>query len=207
MNLAPIVSTPPAGTDLDPIWKAVVNETRARSNDIHLPISLAFAERLLEAHPEANAMLVRVAILLHDTGWGRVDEERILAEGFTGDWRKADIRFQHEEQGCNVAREVLPPLGFDNEFVEAVCAIIDGHDTRPVAYSLEDALVRDADRLWRFDHAGIALASGWFKMDPATYAARLRSEIIPELLSEASIAMANADLDRSEALLKTAVLQ
>ncbi|MGJ0203463.1 HD domain-containing protein [Leucobacter sp. gxy201] len=207
VDTSPISSTPAAGDDLDPIWAAVVPETRARSNDIHLPISLAYAERLLAAHPEADALLVRVAILLHDTGWGRVDEDRILSEGFTGDWRKADIRYQHEQQGCEIAREVLPPLGYDVGFVEAVCAIIDGHDTRPVAHSLEDALVRDADRLWRFDHAGIALASGWFGLDPATYTARLRSEIVPELLSEAAIEMARADLDRSDALLKTAVLR
>ncbi len=207
IDTSPISLTPPRGIDLDPIWAAVIAETRVRSNDVHLPISLAFAERLLDAHPEANAELVRVTILLHDTGWGRVDETRIISEGFAGDWRKADIRFQHEEQGCLIAREVLPGLGYDSEFVEAVCAIIDGHDTRAEAYSLEDALVRDADRLWRFDQAGIALASGWFGLDPATYSDRLRSEIVPELLSEAGIAMATADLDRSQALLKTGVLR
>lgn len=207
IDTTPIALTPPEGADLDPIWAAVVPETRSRSNDIHLPISLAFAERLLAAHPEANAELVRVTILLHDTGWGRVDETRIISEGFGGDWRKADIRFQHERQGCEIAREVLPGLGYSPEFVDAVCAIIDGHDTRPEAHSLEDALVRDADRLWRFDHAGIALASGWFGLDPATYSERLRTEIVPELLTQAAIAMANADLDRSQALLKTAVLR
>lgn len=207
IDTSPIALTPASGVDLDPIWAAVVPETRARANDVHLPISLAFVERLLAAHPEANSELVRVTVLLHDTGWGRVDETRIISEGFGGDWRKADIRFQHEQQGCEIAREVLPGLGYDDEFVEAVCAIIDGHDTRAEAHSLEDALVRDADRLWRFDQAGIALASSWFGLDPATYSDRLRAEIIPELLTEAGIAMANADLDRSQALLKTGVLR
>ena len=207
VDTRPISLTPARGADLDPIWAAVVPETRTRSNHIHLPISLAYAERLCAAHPEADALLVRVAIQLHDTGWGRVDEDRILSEGFTGDWRRAAIRFEHEKQGCLIAREVLPPLGYGPEFVDAVVAIIDGHDTRKEAKSLEDALVRDADRLWRFDHAGIALASGWFKMDPATYCDRLASEIVPELLTEAAIAMATAELDRSNALLKTAVLR
>lgn len=207
VDTSPVALTPSATTDLDPIWAAVVPETRTRSNDIHLPISLAYAERLCRAHPEANALLVRVAILLHDTGWGRVDESRIISEGFSGDWRRAEIRYEHERQGCLIAREVLPPLGYDEEFVEAVCAIVDGHDTRKEAYSLEDALVRDADRLWRFDHAGIALASGWFGMDPATYCDRLATEIVPELLTEAAIEMAGADLARSNALLKTGVLR
>jgi hypothetical protein len=207
VDTRPISLTPAHGTDLDPIWAAVVPETRTRGNDIHLPISLAYAERLCAAHPEADPLLVRVAIQLHDTGWGRVDEDRILSEGFTGDWRRAAIRFEHEKQGCIIAREVLPPLGYDATFVDAVVAIIDGHDTRKEAKSLEDALVRDADRLWRFDHAGIALASGWFNMDPATYCDRLAAEIVPELLTEAAIAMATAELGRSTALLKTAVLR
>lgn len=207
VDLTPISLTPAADIDLDPVWKAVVPESRTRGNDIHLPISLAFAERLCRAHPEANALLVRVSILLHDTGWGRVDESRIISEGFSGDWRKAAIRYEHEKQGCLIAREVLPPLGYDETFVEACCTIIDGHDTRKEAYSLEDALVRDADRLWRFDHAGIALASGWFGLDPATYCDRLTAEIVPELLTEAGMAMAEASLARSNALLKTAVLR
>lgn len=207
VDTSPIALTPARGDDLDPIWARVVPETRTRANDIHLPVSLAYAERLCDAHPEADALLVRVSILLHDTGWGRVDESRILSEGFSGDWKKAAIRFEHEKQGCEIAREVLPPLGYDERFVAEVVAIIDGHDTRREARSLEDALVRDADRLWRFDHVGIALAAGWFGMDPATYCNRLETEIVPELLTEAGRLMAVAALARSRALLKTDVLR
>ena len=47
--------------------------------------------------------------------------------------------------------------------------------------------MRDADRLWRFDHAGIALASSWFGMDPATYTDRLAAEIMPELITQAAV--------------------
>jgi hypothetical protein len=207
VDTAPIAATPAALEELDSLWQAVVHETRTRGNDIHLPISLAFAERLCRAYPEADALLVRVATLLHDTGWAHVDETRIISEGFAGDWRKAAIRFEHEKQGCEVARRVLPALGYSEEFVDRVCDIIDGHDTRLVAHSLEDALLRDADRLWRFDHAGIALASSWFGMDPATYTDRLAVEIVPELITQAALDMATADLDRSNALLKTAVIR
>jgi hypothetical protein len=207
VDTSPISTTPSTATDLDPIWARVVPETRARSNDIHLPISLAYAERLCAVHPEADALVVRVTILLHDTGWGRVDEERILSEGFSGDWRKADIRYEHERQGCLIAEEVLPELGYDEAFVARVTAIIDGHDTRPEPRSLEDSLVRDADRLWRFDHTGIALAHNWFKMTPSAYMDRLEAEIIPELQTSAARLMAEADLARSRALLKASVLR
>ncbi|WP_394160749.1 HD domain-containing protein [Galactobacter valiniphilus] len=198
---------PPVGEDLDPLWTAVVTETRTRSNDLHLPMAVSYADRLCAAYPQADALLVRVTTLLHDTGWAHVDEDRIISEGFAGDWRKAAIRYEHETQGCLVARRVLPGLGYSEEFIERVCEIIDGHDTRQVAYSLEDALVRDADRLWRFDAVGIGMASSWFGMTPAEYTDRLAVEILPELITEAAVAFATADLARSEALLKTAVLR
>ncbi|MCQ9165417.1 MULTISPECIES: HD domain-containing protein [unclassified Arthrobacter] len=206
----PVDTTPIAGTPapgLEALWGAVVPETRTRGNDIHLPISLAFAARLCDAHPEADRELVLVAVLLHDTGWAHVDESRIISEGFSGDWRTAAIRYEHEAEGCKVARRVLPPLEYSGPFIDRVCEIIDGHDTRHVAYSLEDALVRDADRLWRFDQAGIALASSWFGMDPATYTDRLAGEIIPELITQAAVEMGTTDLSRSTALLQTKVIR
>lgn len=205
VDTSPIAGTPATGYGA--LWAAVVTETRTRGNDIHLPISLAFATRLCDAHPEADRELVMVSVLLHDTGWAHVDESRIISEGFSGDWRKADIRYEHEAEGCKVARRVLPPLGYGREFIDRVCEIIDGHDTRHVAYSLEDALMRDADRLWRFDHAGIALASSWFGLDPARYTDRLATEIIPELITAAAVAMGGTDLARSTALLNTKVLR
>ncbi|GAA1696355.1 HD domain-containing protein [Microcella alkalica] len=205
VDTSPIQGNPELA-DLDPVWRAIVTESRTRANDIHLPISVAYAERLCDAYPDADALLVRVTTLLHDTGWARVDETKIISEGFGGDWRKADIRFQHERYGCDIAREVLPGLGYDDAFIERVTAIIDGHDTRQVSHSLEDSLVRDADRLWRFTATGIALASGWFGLSPAEYARRLRSEIIPELLTDAAVQMAVAELARAEALLKTDLL-
>ncbi|TFB75198.1 HD domain-containing protein [Cryobacterium glaciale] len=192
--------------DLNALWRAVRPEMRSRSNDIHIPISFAFAERLCQAYPEADALVVRVSILLHDTGWARVDETKIISEGFGANWRKADIRYEHEIKGCEIAREVLPALGYEPEFVTRVTDIIDGHDTRAESYSIEDSLVRDADRLWRFTTTGIALASGWFGQEPSAYCRRLRTDIIPELITAAAHEMALAELERAEALLQTDVL-
>lgn len=113
----------------------------------------------------------------------------ILCKVFPYLWRKSDIRLEHEFQGCKVAKRVLPGTA------------------TPTTSLLEDALMRDADRSWRFDRAGIALASGWFDQTPDYYTDRLEYEIIPELITEAAIAMAHADLQRSRDLLKTAVLR
>lgn len=205
VDTSTICNTPTTG--FDKLWKAIEPETRTRGNDVHLPVSTAYAERLCDAYPQADRELVIVTIILHDTGWAHVDESRIISEGFAGDWRKAGIRYEHEREGCQVARRVLPDLGYSADFIDLVCEIIDGHDTRPVAYSLEDALVRDADRLWRFDRAGIALSSSWFGMDMATYTDRLNDEIIPELITEAAVRMATADLSRHRDLLRTEVIR
>src|SRR5699024_8913054 len=198
-----ICNTPSAG--FDRLWKAIEPETRTRANDVHLPIVAAYAERLCDAYPQANRELVLVAAILHDTGWAHVDETRIISEGFSGNWRKAAIRFEHETEGCKVARRVLPGLGYSPDFIEQVCTIIDGHDTRQVAYSLEDALVRDCDRLWRFDRAGIMASSSWFGMAISDYTDRLQREILPELITEAAHQMASDDLERATALLRTEV--
>src|SRR5699024_9201654 len=80
---------------------------------------------------------------------------------------------------------------------QKVTNILDGHDTRQEARSIEYALMRDADRAWHCDRVGIGLASGWFGQTPDYYTDRLEHEIIPELITEAAIAMAHADLKRS----------
>lgn len=204
VDTSPIAAT--GGEDLDPVWRAIVNESRARSNDIHLPISFAFAERLCDAYPEADALVVRVAILLHDTGWARVDESRIISEGFAGDWRRADVRYEHERHGCDIAREVLPGLGYDDAFITRVTDIIDGHDTRQESHSLEDSLVRDADRLWRFSGVGIAIACSWFSTTPHGYAHLTETKDYPELLTVAGQRLALAELARAKRMFRMDVL-
>ncbi|MEN9715326.1 MAG: hypothetical protein RJA35_793 [Actinomycetota bacterium] len=193
-------------SNLDDVWRAVEQPLRSRGNDIHTPLSFAFAEFLLDAHPEADALVVRLAILLHDTGWSRCDESKIFTEGFQGEWRKSDIRILHEKEGCNIAREVLPGLGYSDAVIKKVTDIIDGHDTRMESYSIEDSLVRDADRLWRFTPTGIALASGWFGKTPSQYRVQLENGTYPELITDTARAIASAELARSVHLLKLDVL-
>ena len=63
-------------------WAAARPYMRARKNDVHIPLSFGTRERLLERHPEADADVVLLAIMFHDTGWAVIDEERIFREGF-----------------------------------------------------------------------------------------------------------------------------
>ena len=194
--------------DVSAVWVAVRPYLRTRANDIHLPLSFGFAELLLDHHPEADSLVTRLAILLHDTGWARVDKDLILSEGFRSDnFMTSDVRVLHEIEGCNIAREVLPPLGYSETVVEAVCAIIDGHDTNPEHDGIEDAIMRDADRLWRFQPTGMAFSALWFDKTPQEIRLRLEDTIYPQLITDEARAIAEVELARTIELLKLDVIQ
>lgn len=194
--------------NIDQVWVAARPYLRTRANDVHLPLSFHFAELLLDHHPEADPLVTRLATMLHDTGWARVDEERIISEGFRSDnAMQSDIRVLHEIEGCNIAREILPPLGYSYQVVDAVCDIIDGHDTDPQHSSIEDAIMRDADRLWRFQPTGMAFSALWFGKTPQEIRLRLEDTIYHQLVTEEAKIMAEIELARSIELLKLDIIQ
>ncbi len=157
----------------DPVWRASERYMRARKNDIHIPLSFAFAQQLLELNPDADADIVSLAILLHDIGWWSIDINDIIEKGFGPNMMQSDVRFLHEQEGVRLSREVLSETGWSEAVITAVGEIIDGHDTRPFPRSLNDRLMRDADKLWRFTVTGVAVASDWFKLTPHQYVERL----------------------------------
>lgn len=194
--------------NLDAVWVAARPYLRSRANDVHLPLSFNFAELLLDYHPEADSLVTRLATLLHDTGWARVDEERIISEGFRSEnAMQSDVRILHEKEGCNIARELLPPLGYSERVVEAVCEIIDGHDSDPNHNGIEDAIMRDADRLWRFQPTGMAYSAMWFGKTPQQIRLRLEDTIYEQLITDEARAIAQIELARSIELLKLDVIQ
>jgi len=198
--------TLPATPIVDEVWRATAPYLRTRKNDVHSPISAWFAEELLEAHSEADPLVVRTAILMHDSGWSAIDEGRILEEAFSGDWKKSDVRILHEQEGVKLVRQILPELGFDAAVTDEIAMIIDGHDTRPDAHSLNDALMRDADKLWRYTPAGIAIASGWFKKTPAEYCIQLMEKTFPDLHTDVAREIALRELEVSKRMLRVDVL-
>jgi hypothetical protein len=66
---------------------------------------------------------------------------------------------------------------------------------------LEDKIVRDADKLWRFHVVGVSVAADWFKLTPTLYANRLERDIIPLLDLPESVKMAQADLAETRKML------
>jgi hypothetical protein len=191
------------------VWLAARPYLRTRKNDVHVPISYHCAERLLRQHPEADAEVVLLGILLHDTGWAEIDEQEIREKAFGPDMRQvlqSDIRRRHEQIGARLAREILTAQGHPQAIIDEVARIIDGHDSRPEALSLNDQLVKDADKAWRFTTTGIAVACDWHKFTPARYVQYLEQDVRPSLFTEAARAFADSELAAARQMLLTDLL-
>lgn len=85
---------------------------------------------------DADLDVVMAAVMLHDIYANKEEHSRI--EGF-----------KHEIEGAKEARRILPELGFDNKFVEAVSHCIITHRKRrgPEPESIEAKCLFDADKL------------------------------------------------------------
>jgi hypothetical protein len=187
------------------VWAAALPYLRARRNDVHVPLSFGYASRLVAAHPEADADVVLLGILLHDIGWAVVDQEAIYRDAFGPGMMESDVRIAHEREGARLARGILATLGYADALIAEVATIIDGHDTRREALSVNDSLVKDADRLWRFCVTGVALASQWWSLTPAEYVARLEEQL-PLFFTATAAEIAREELAASRVALRVDVL-
>ena len=191
----------------DPVWTAAKPYLRARKNDVHVPLSFDWCVKLVGHYPDADHDICLLAILLHDIGWHSIDHSDIISQGFRSENHlQSDVRYLHESEGVRMGTEILQDLGWDASVIASVCEIIDGHDTRPDPRHLNDRVVRDADKLWRFEVTGMAIASDWFGKTPRAYADRLEEVILPNLETDHAKTLATAALANSRRILKLHVL-
>ena len=188
-------------TRYDPVWRAAEPYMRARKNDVHIPLSFAWCVKLLTHFPQADRDVCLLAILLHDIGWWAIDMEEIIAQGFRSEnILQSDVRYRHEAEGVRLGAEVLRRTGWSEAIIAQVCEIIDGHDTRPEPRHLNDRIVRDSDKLWRYEVTGTAVGCDWFGETPAQNCAR-NAAILPKFETEPGRAMATAELAKTRAAL------
>jgi HD superfamily phosphodiesterase len=179
----------------EPYWQT-------RSNEIHVPESYTLAQELLASHPEADPDIVLPAVLLHDIGYMAVpsdDHLKGLAGAVKG-W-EPDITRRHEIQGAALAGEILGAVGWDPERTAAIQDIVDGHDSRTEAVSREDALVKDADKLWRYTESAVRICHRWMELTPEAYMDWVAAERERWLFTETAREMARRELAASRAAL------
>ena len=164
-----------------------------RRNDIHTEIVYRFAARLLETEPGDTAVILP-AVICHDVGWSRVPENlHLKAFGPEAD---PELTRLHELEGVKLAREILLAVNYDPRKTAEILAIIEGHDTRLTALSESDKIVKDADKLWRFDGLGLAIDAERFKIDRTGHVNWLEQQIEPWFFTETGKILAREELAR-----------
>ncbi|MCK4782876.1 MAG: HD domain-containing protein, partial [Desulfobacteraceae bacterium] len=95
-------------------------------------------------------------IILHDVGWSILKPEQIeAAYGVRPEGEEADrLNRIHELEGASIARQILQSLNYEPHLIDKISSIIQRHDSGKQADSLEEGLVKDADKLWRFSKTG-----------------------------------------------------
>lgn len=148
------------------IWSRAKEYLNVRDNDVHSLYAYGIARQLAALIPDAHDAVVLPAILLHDVGWSQVDPELVLAAIAPGGGRPDLVR-QHEVEGARIARDILSEVGTSQDQIEQICTIIDGHDSRKHALSVNDSVVKDADKIWRLTPHGLTTVQGWFGLSHA----------------------------------------
>ena len=145
------------------IWALATKFLKTRDNDAHSLYAYGIAQALLSQIPEADENIVLPAILLHDTGWSTVDErENLEAIAPDRDGSRDHLVIQHEKEGARIARDILERVGVPEVDIRQIVDIIDGHDTRLTTLNINDAIVKDADKVWRVTPHGRRVVMDWF---------------------------------------------
>ena len=158
-----------------PVYQEAFPLLQTRYNVLHTNVCFGFAQQLL-AREGGREEVVLPAILLHDVGWIKLTREQ-QEKAFGPDSRDAALNRIHELEGARMAGEILDRLGYDRAQRDLIVEIIEGHDSRAKALSHEDALVKDADKLWRFAPDGFRLILEWFPRDALEFADWLEPKI------------------------------
>ena len=181
------------GSVYDEIYKQAESYLDTRHNDVHTSLSYDFARRLLAYYPDADEEIVLPAIILHDVGWKMVPEEKQL-NAFGPKAKDKKTKRIHEKESVRIAEEILIRLNYDEEKMPEILSIIDGHDTRLEALSLNDQLVKDADKLWRFTPAGVDIDHTRFGIARDRYIKWLDSVMADWFFTPQAREMAQAEL-------------
>ena len=186
-------------TVYDAIYAKAKPYWETRQNNVHVPIAYDFARRLLTHYPEADESIVLPAILLHDVGWKMISEEKQL-DAFGPNAKGRKTQRLHETEGVKIAEKILTALNYHPEKTREILAIINGHDTRQKALSLNDELVKDADKLWRFTLAGVQIDHVRFGIPRNAYLAWLDTMIEGWFFTSKAKNMAHQALSEAESV-------
>jgi hypothetical protein len=140
------------------IWMAALPFQDKRDDEGHGENVVYFNLKLLPFFPRAERIITTTASITHDLGWSQMTKTE-LDLFYISNWKDYErpLRDNHQKRAVEVANMLLLEVGFVSKLGEKgqackdhVIEIISQHDTRKGFFSLEDGIVRDADKLWRY---------------------------------------------------------
>ena len=180
--------------DYQRIWELAQPYLNTRRNDIHTEIATQCAYVLLERE-RGNEDVVIPAILLHDVGWKKVPEDLQMSafgpKATMPEWNRV-----HEVEGVKIARSILEEVGYHPEKIEEILEIIGGHDSRKEPISLNDRLVKDADKLWRYSEVAVRINRERFKHTLEQEMDRLGSNLEAWFLTDSGKEIAREEMEK-----------
>jgi HD superfamily phosphodiesterase len=149
------------------IFELAIPFLKTRLNLPHTFIVYQYA-RLLHESEGGSREIVIPASILHDVGWSTIPEHQQL-RAFGPNAKDLEAKRKHEMEGVLIATQILRQLGYNGSSIQRITEIIDGHDTTSDARSLEDAITKDADKLFRLSAYGYRVDRERFRADPQEY--------------------------------------
>ncbi len=148
---------------------------------------------LKEVHADED--VVMPALILHDLGWKMVPED-VQLKAFGPREIDEGLRRVHEVEGARLAGQILAEVGYDEKKADEIVRIIDGHDSRTTAFSLNDMVVKDCDKLTRFCKAGFSIDCERFGIPPDEYADWLDQQIDKWFFTETAKRLASKEVQQ-----------
>ena len=138
------------------LWTATLKYLeRGRPGDVeHTRRVVAYGKTLLAKEP-GNPRVVVPALIIHDTGWSKVDFSDFVDAPAVDKKDTASVKL-HMHHGANIAREILEAVGWDPAVTQQIADIIAVHDAPEkirALHNLDAALVFEADWLDKYGQA------------------------------------------------------
>lgn len=140
---------------IEKLFKEAEPYLAIRGDVLHTRVAHEYALELM-GHEGGDRGIVEPAIILHDVGWSALEPEQIRsAFGIRAEGVEAKrLNHIHEMEGAFIARQILNTLNYNPLLIDKIVFIIHRHDSGTNTHFLEEKLVRDADKLWRFSRIG-----------------------------------------------------
>lgn len=173
------------------IWELAKPYLDTRHNEIHTKIATAYAFKLMELEGGKENIIIP-AIILHDTGWKHVPEKLHLKS--FGPKKDPQLTKVHAKASGKIAKKILNKVGYDKKMIDKILNIVGRHDSDKKPSSLDEKIVRDADKLWRFSKKGFAIDCQRFDLSPTELATTKSMDIDQIFCINSSKKIARAEI-------------